>query len=354
MDNLNVNEVIRPKQLITEPGSTATYGKFTLKPLEKGFGLTLGNSLRRVMLSSIQGAAVTAVRIDGVVHEFAAIPDVKEDVAAIILNLKSVRFKLHGDRTSVLLEKQGPCIVRASDIIVNESVEVLNPEQEIATIGVGGKLRIEMIVARGRGYVPAENNRHGEDLPLGWIVLDSSYSPVRRVNYVVNPSRVGERVDFDALTFEVWTDGSVLPNDAVAFTSKIIRDQLSVFMNVEQDPQAVMEKPEGGSQFNPNLYRTVEELELSVRSANCLQNANIRYIYELVMRSEGDMLKTKNFGRKSLNEIKELLTEMGLSLGMKLEGFVPPGASAPAVDSSVNDDSGDADGDANDGNNQEN
>lgn len=328
MLNPTVRELIRPKGLAAEPGTTATYGKFVAKPLEKGYGLTLGNALRRVMLSSIQGASVSAVKIDGVVHEFTSVPDVKEDVAEIILNLKTVRFKLHGDRTSVVLEKNGPAFVTAADIVVNESVEVLNPEQHIATVGRGGKLRIEMVISRGRGYMPAESNRK-EDLPIGWIPLDSSYSPIYRVNYSVTPSRVGSRVDYDKLTLEVWTDGSVNPEDAVAYGSKIIRDQLSVFLNLQQDAQPVIEKIEGGgTQFNPNLYRSVEELELSVRSANCLQNANIKYIYELVQKTESEMLKTKNFGRKSLNEIRDLLSEMGLSLGMKLEGFVPPAQTA--------------------------
>jgi DNA-directed RNA polymerase subunit alpha len=322
----NWRDLIKPKALdVDKETLSVSYGKFIAKPLERGFGLTLGNSLRRVLLSSLQGAAVTAVRIDGVVHEFTSIPDVKEDVAEIILNLKEVRFRLVGaEKATVVVEKVGLCEVRASDIITTDQVEVLNPEQLIATVGRSGKIRIEIEVARGRGYRPAEANK-SEEMPVGWIAVDSFFSPIRRVNYTVTQSRVGQRTDFDKLTLEVWTDGSVNPEDAVSLGSKILKDQLSVFLNFEEEPEPVAAtKEEGGSQFNPNLYRSVEELELSVRSANCLQNANIKYIYELVQKTESEMLKTKNFGRKSLNEIKDILSEMGLSLGMKLDGFVPP------------------------------
>jgi len=322
----NWRDLIKPKALDVDKESlSASYGKFIAKPLERGFGLTLGNSLRRVLLSSLQGAAVTAVRIDGVVHEFTSIPDVKEDVAEIILNLKEVRFRLYGtEKTTVMVEKTGPCEVLASDIITSDQVQVLNPDQLIATVGKAGKIRIEIEVARGRGYRAAEANK-SEDMPVGWIAVDSFFSPIRRVNYSVTQSRVGQRTDFDKLTLEVWTDGSVNPEDAVSLGSKILKDQLSVFLNFEEEPEPVaMTKEEGGSQFNPNLYRSVEELELSVRSANCLQNANIKYIYELVQKTESEMLKTKNFGRKSLNEIKDILSEMGLSIGMKLDGFVAP------------------------------
>jgi DNA-directed RNA polymerase subunit alpha len=229
----------------------------------------------------------------------------------------------------------GPGDVKASDIIVSEHVQVLNPEQHIATLGKGGKLNVEIKVSRGRGYQPAETNK-AEDMPVGWIPVDSFFSPIRRVNYTVTQSRVGQRTDFDKLTLEVWTDGSVNPEDAVSLGSKILKDQLSVFLNFEEEPEPVaMAKEEGGQQFNPNLYRSVEELELSVRSANCLQNANIKYIYELVQKTEAEMLKTKNFGRKSLNEIKDILSEMGLSLGMKLEGFVPPSQPPKPADSDV-------------------
>lgn len=321
----NWRDLIKPKALDVDKESlSGSYGKFVAKPLERGFGLTLGNSLRRVLLSSLQGAAITAVKLDGVVHEFTPIPDVKEDVAEIILNLKEVRFRLHAEQAIVVIDKAGPAMVTAADVIGSEHIQVLNPEQHIATVGRGGRLRVEIQVARGRGYRPAENNK-ADDMPIGWIPVDSFFSPIRRVNYTVTQSRVGQRTDFDKLTLEVWTDGSVQPEDAVSLGSKILKDQLSVFLNFEEEPEPVaLTKEEAGSQFNPNLYRSVDELELSVRSANCLQNANIKYIYELVQKTETEMLKTKNFGRKSLNEIKDILAEMGLSLGMKLEGFVPP------------------------------
>ena len=332
----NWRDLIKPKALDVDKESlSVSYGKFVAKPLERGFGLTLGNSLRRVLLSSLQGAAITAVKIDGVLHEFTPIADVSEDVAEIILNLKEVRFKLHAESATLVIQKSGPCDVKASDIIVTEHVQVLNPDQHIATIGKGGKLNIEIKVSRGRGYVAAENNKQ-EDMPIGWIPVDSFFSPIRRVNYTVTQSRVGQRTDYDKLTLEVWTDGSVKPDDAVSLGSKILKDQLSVFLNFEEEPEPVAQiKEESGSQFNPNLYRSVEELELSVRSANCLQNANIKYIYELVQKTEAEMLKTKNFGRKSLNEIKDILSEMGLSLGMKLEGFVPPSQPPKPADSDV-------------------
>lgn len=332
----NWRDLIKPKALDVDKESLSVgYGKFVAKPLERGFGLTLGNSLRRVLLSSLQGAAITAIKIDGVVHEFTPMPDVKEDVAEIILNLKEVRFKLHAEQATVVIDKTGPGEVRASDIICSEQIQVLNPEQLIATLGKGGKLRAEIQVARGRGYRAAENNKT-DDMPVGWIPVDSFFSPIRRVNYTVTQSRVGQRTDYDKLTLEVWTDGSVNPEDAVSLCSKILKDQLTVFLNFEEEPEPVaMAKEEGGQQFNPNLYRSVEELELSVRSANCLQNANIKYIYELVQKTEAEMLKTKNFGRKSLNEIKDILSEMGLSLGMKLEGFAPPSQPPKPADSDV-------------------
>jgi DNA-directed RNA polymerase subunit alpha len=332
----NWRDLIKPKALDVDKESlSSAYGKFVAKPLERGFGLTLGNSLRRVLLSSLQGAAITSIKIDGVVHEFTPIPDVKEDVAEIILNLKEVRFRLHSETATVVIDKNGAGEVKASDIVVSEQVQVLNPDQHVATLGKGGKLRAEITVSRGRGYRAAENNK-AEDMPVGWIPVDSFFSPIRRVNYTVTQSRVGQRTDFDKLTLEVWTDGSIHPEDAVSLGSKILKDQLSVFLNFEEEPEPVAEaKEEGGQQFNPNLYRSVEELELSVRSANCLQNANIKYIYELVQKTEAEMLKTKNFGRKSLNEIKDILSEMGLSLGMKLDGFVAPTQPPKPADSDV-------------------
>ncbi len=332
----NWRDLIKPKALDVDKESlTGTYGKFVAKPLERGFGLTLGNSLRRVMISSLQGAAITSVKIEGVLHEFTPIPDVTEDVAEIILNLKEIRFRMHSETVTVTVEKVGPVEVKASDIMGSDQVHCLNPDQHIATVGKGGKLRMEITVSRGRGYQPAENNKT-DDMGVGWIPVDSFFSPIRRVNYTVTQSRVGQRTDYDKLTLEVWTDGSVQPEDAVSLGSKILKDQLSVFLNFEEEPEPVAQaKEEGAQQFNPNLYRSVEELELSVRSANCLQNANIKYIYELVQKTEAEMLKTKNFGRKSLNEIKDILSEMGLSLGMKLDGFVAPTQPPKPVDSDV-------------------
>jgi DNA-directed RNA polymerase subunit alpha len=330
----NWRDLIKPKALDVEKESlTDAYGKFIARPLERGFGLTLGNSLRRVLLSSLQGAAITAIKIDGVVHEFSTLEGVREDVVEIILNLKEIRFKLHSERATVAINVQGPCEVFAKDIICSDQIEVMNGDHKICTVEGKVNFKAEIRVEMGRGYRAAENNKSA-DLAVGWIPVDSFFSPVRRVNYNVTQSRVGQRTDFDKLTLELWTDGSVKPDDAVALGSKILKDQLSVFLNFEEEPEAVAEvQTDKGSQFNPNLYRSVEELELSVRSANCLQNANIRYIYELVQRTEAEMLKTKNFGRKSLNEIKEILGEMGLSLGMKLEGFVAPAHGAkPAVE----------------------
>ncbi len=332
----NWRDLIKPKALDVEKETlTHAYGKFIARPLERGFGLTLGNSLRRVLLSSLQGAAITAIKIDGVVHEFSTLEGVREDIVEIILNLKEIRFKLHTDKTTVTINFQGPGEVFAKDIICSDQIEVMNKDHKIATVEGKVSFKAEIRVEMGRGYRAAENNKTA-DLPVGWIPVDSFFSPVRRVNYNVTQSRVGQRTDFDKLTLELWTDGSVQPDDAVALGSKILKDQLSVFLNFEEEPEMVAEiQTEKGSQFNPNLYRSVEELELSVRSANCLQNANIRFIYELVQKTEAEMLKTKNFGRKSLNEIKEILGEMGLGLGMKLDGFVAPahGARPAAVES---------------------
>lgn len=321
----NWRDLVKPKALdVDKEKLTVNYGKFVAKPLERGFGLTLGNGLRRVLLSSLQGAAVTAVKIDGVVHEFTSMLDVSEDVAEVLLNLKEVRFDMHTDQVTVTIDKVGPCVVRASDIQCPGDVRVLNPDQVVANLGKEGKLKAEVKVARGRGYRAAEENK-SDDMPVGWIPVDSFFSPIRKVNYTVTQARVGQKTDFDKLALEVWTDGSVKPEDAVALGSKILKDQLTVFLNFEEEPEPVqVQTVETKPQFNPNLLRTVDELELSVRSANCLQNANIKYIYELVQKTEPEMLKTKNFGRKSLNEIRDILSEMGLSLGMKLEGFTPP------------------------------
>ena len=303
-------------------------GSFEFRPLEPGFGVTIGNALRRVILSSLHGAAITSVKIDGVMHEFSVVPGVLEDVSEIILNLKEVRLKVDGmsDR-SIRIEADGEGTVTAGDIVSGDGkCEILNPSLPIATIGENGKLSMEMTVKVGKGYSLAENNKD-EDAPVGTIPIDAVFSPVKRVNYVVGNARVGQRTDYDKLTLEVWTDGSVQPEDCVAYAAKIMKDQMSIFINfdedLEPDPEAESDDDDKPV-WNDNLYRTVDELELSVRSANCLKNADIHKIYQLVSKTEAEMLKTKNFGRKSLNEIKEVLGDMGLSLGMKLDGFQPP------------------------------
>jgi DNA-directed RNA polymerase subunit alpha len=319
-------ELIRPKGFEIERETLREdYGKFVIRPLERGYGVTLGNSLRRILLSSMMGSAVSAVKFEGVLHEFTTIPDVMEDVTDIILNLKQVRFRQYepGPK-SLRIVKNGPGVVTAADIQVNDQIEVLNPGQVIATLGANAKFEAELIVSYGRGYVPAES--HSRNLPVGFIGVDALFSPIRRVNYNVSNARVGQRTDYDALTFEVWTDGSLKPEESVALGSKILKEQLQIFMTFDE----TMEPSESTSdiknpQLNENLFRSVDDLELSVRSANCLKNANIRYIGELVSKSEAEMLKTKNFGRKSLNEIKEILSEMGLSLGMKIDGWPPAG-----------------------------
>lgn len=321
----NWRSLIKPKGLEIEKDSlTDIYGRFVAKPLERGFGVTIGNGLRRILLSSLQGVAITAVRIDGVLHEFSTLPDVVEDVADILLNFKEVRLKMYveGPKT-LIIEKSGPGIITAQDIQADDTVEVLNPSQHICSLGKEGRFRAELRLEYGKGYMSAENIKR-DDLPAGVIPLDAFFSPVRKVNYNVAHARVGQRTDYDKLELEVWTDGSVRPEDAIAYSSKILKDQLSIFINFDESlepeiPVQVIEQ----EKINDNLYRTVEELELSVRSANCLQNAGIKYIGELVQKSEAEMLKTKNFGRKSLNEIKELLVEMGLGFGMKIEGFDP-------------------------------
>jgi DNA-directed RNA polymerase subunit alpha len=320
----NWRELIRPRGITVDEASTQ-YGKFVAEPFERGFGITVGNSLRRIMLSSLQGAAITAVRIDGVLHEFSSVPDVLEDVTEIILNLKEVRFKTHTlEPRIVRLEASGEGILTAGDIIEDPQVVVLNPEQHIATLSEGGKLVVEMTVRGGFGYVPAERNKM-PNMPVGTIPIDSMFSPVRRVNYTVTNARVGQRTDYDRLVLEVWGDGSVAPADAVAYAAKILKEQLQIFINFDEEaePEYEESKPENELLQNENLYRSVDELELTVRSSNCLQNANINIIGELVQKSEADMLKTKNFGRKSLREIKEILATMGLQLGMTLEGWDP-------------------------------
>ena len=320
--------MIRPAALeVDTEGLKSNYGKFTAKPLERGYGLTLGNSLRRVLLSSLQGAGIVAVKVDGVDHEFGTINNIKEEVSEIILNLKEIRFKISDkEEVTLILEKNSEGAVKASDIQENAHVKVLNPEHVIANVSSGGSIRMELKVARGKGYVTALDNKEAFDLPVGWIYVDTLFSPVHRVNYTVTNSRVGKRTDYDKLTLEVWTNAGIDPVDAVAISAKILRDQLSVFLNFEDKDAPAEVKPTAaaasGGVANEALLKPVSELELSVRSANCLQNANIKYIYELVSKTEGEMLRTKNFGRKSLNEIKEILNSMGLGLGMKVDNIM--------------------------------
>jgi len=320
-------DLIRPKRLEVEKETlTPSYGKFTAEPFERGFGITIGNSLRRILLSSLQGAAITSVKIDGVLHEFSAIPGTKEDITEIILNLKEVRLKLHteGPKT-IRVKAEGPTVLKAGDIITGDAVEILNPDQYVATLSRDGKLSMEMVVKVGRGYVPAERNKE-ESQPIGTIPMDAIFSPIKKVNYTVTNARVGQITDYDKLTLEVWTDGSLNPEEAVAHSAKILKEQLSIFITFEEEEEAEMsysEDEEEKEAFNENLLRSVDELELSVRSANCLKHANIRLIGDLVQKTEAEILATKNFGRKSLNEIKEILSEMGLSLGMKLDNWPP-------------------------------
>ncbi len=324
---VNWQHMIKPEKV--QVSSNPSYGKFVCEPLERGYGITIGNSLRRIILSSLYGAAVTLVKFEGVMHEFSVIPGVLEDVSEIILNLKEVRFKVSDTQPkTVRIEASGEGEVTAGDIVSEDGkCEVLNPKQHIASLSSKGKLKMTLTVKYGKGYSLAEANKD-EDAPAGTIPIDAVFSPVKRVNYVVGNARVGQRTDYDKLTMEVWTDGSILPEDAVAYAAKILKEQLTIFINFDEEMEPKPEEETRDRQrpkFNENLYRSVEELELSVRSANCLKNADINKIWQLVSKTEAEMLKTKNFGRKSLNEIKEVLSEMGLSLGMKLEGFAPPG-----------------------------
>jgi DNA-directed RNA polymerase subunit alpha len=318
----NWRELIKPKRLETETTDRPDmHAKFSCEPLERGFGVTLGNALRRVLLSSLQGTAIVGVKVDAVLHEFATIPGVLEDVTDIILNLKEVRLKMQGEGSKVLLiEKDGEGEVTAKDIHGSGHVDVLNADQHICTLAKDAKLRMELTVRQGKGYVPSDRNAE-ENQPIGAIPIDAIYSPVRKVNYTVTQARVGQITDYDKLTLEIWTDASITPDDALAYAAKILKDQLTVFINFEEEAEMSEEEIRIEPAFSDNLFRSVDELELSVRSANCLKNADIRYIGELVQKTEAEMLKTKNFGRKSLNEIKEILAEMGLSLGMKLDDF---------------------------------
>ncbi len=319
-------DLIRPKRLEVEKETlTPTYGRFTAEPFERGFGITIGNSIRRILLSSLQGGAITSMKIDGVLHEFSTIPGTKEDVTEIILNLKEVRLKLHTEGPKIIRVKaEGPKVLKAGDIITGDAVEILNPDHYLATLSRDAKLSMEMVVKMGRGYVSAERNKE-EGQPIGTIPMDSIFSPIKKVNYTVTNARVGQITDYDKLILEVWTDGSLNPEEAVAHAAKILKDQLSIFITFEEEEEEVSypEDEEEKEAFNENLLRSVDELELSVRSANCLKHANIKLIGDLVQRTEAEILATKNFGRKSLNEIKEILTEMGLSLGMKLDHWPP-------------------------------
>jgi DNA-directed RNA polymerase subunit alpha len=324
----------KPKRLATDTETlTDQYGHFWAQPFERGFGTTIGNALRRVLLSSIEGAAVTAVKIEGVLHEFQSIPGVVEDATDIILNMKQIPFRLNGDAAkAIYLRADQPGVVTSGMIEADADVEVLDKDVYIATVSEGGKIDMEMRLKRGRGYVSADKN-FDEDLGLGFIPIDSVHSPVRKCNYSVEAARLGQITDYDKLAIEIWTNGSVTPADSLGLAAKLLKDHMNIFINFEEELEAqaagLGDKPEIR---NENLNRSVEELELSVRSYNCLKNANIQTIGELVQKSEAEMLKTKNFGRKSLNEIKEILASMGLGLGMKIDdqGNAVPGSSSGA------------------------
>ncbi|MEM6781218.1 MAG: DNA-directed RNA polymerase subunit alpha [Pseudomonadota bacterium] len=319
----NWQELIKPSKVDIAYGLNETIGKIVAEPLERGFGLTLGNALRRILLSSLQGAAVTAIQIDGVQHEFSSIEGVREDVTDIVLNVKAIAVRMHVEGPKKMrLAATGPCEVTAGMIEAGADIEIMNPELVICTLDKGAKLNMEMTVNTGKGYRPAAHNRP-EEAPVGLIPVDSVFSPVRKVTYEVEDTRVGQITDYDKLTLSVETNGVITPEDAVALAARILQDQLQVFVNFDE-PDVKEEKEEGDDlPFNRNLLRKVDELELSVRSANCLKNDNIVYIGDLVQKSENDMLRTPNFGRKSLNEIKEVLTNMGLHLGMQVEGWPP-------------------------------
>jgi DNA-directed RNA polymerase subunit alpha len=311
----------KPKRLSVNTGENErNYGQFSAQPFERGFGTTIGNALRRVLLSSIEGAAVTAVKIEGILHEFSPIPGVVEDATDIILNLKQVPFRLNSEGPkTIYLESDASGVLTAANIKADGDVEILDKNVYLATISEGGKLHVEMRLKIGRGYVSADKN-FDEDLSIGYIPIDSVHSPVKKVNYTVEPARLGQMTDYDKLTLDVWTNGCINPQDAIGYAAKLVKDHMAIFINFEEQPEAREEKAERGTDVaNENLSKSVEELELSVRSYNCLKNANIKTIGELVQKSESEMLKTKNFGRKSLNEIKEILSGMGLSLGMSLD-----------------------------------
>lgn len=324
MIHKNWQELIKPNKLEVTPGSDAKRtATVVAEPLERGFGLTLGNALRRVLLSSLQGAAVKAVQIDGVLHEFSSIAGVREDVTDIVLNIKEISIKMQGEGPKrMVVRKQGPGVVTAGDIQTVSDIEVLNPELQLCTLDEGAEIRMEFTVDTGKGYVTADRNRP-EDAPIGLIPVDSLYSPVKKVSYRVENTREGQILDYDKLTLTVETDGSLRPDDAVAYAARILQDQLAIFVNFEEPKKEVPEAEIPELAFNPALLKKVDELELSVRSANCLKNDNIVYIGDLIQKSEGEMLRTPNFGRKSLNEIKEVLAQMGLHLGMEVANWPP-------------------------------
>lgn len=323
MKRVNLQDMVMPKRIEVE-GKTENnqYGKFIAEPLERGYGLTLGNAMRRILLSSLEGSAITSIKIDNVMHEFSTIPGVVEDVTEIVLNFKEVVPVMEDkEETRLTLSATGPCDVTAGMITGDPSVVILNSEKHIATLSEGASLNIELVVKRGRGYVTADRNKE-EDAPMGTIFIDAVFSPIRKVNHIITNARVGQRTDYDKLSMEIWTDGSIDPRSAVAQAAHILMDQLNLFVGegliYEEEVKEVVEPK---NKLNESLFRRIEEIELSVRSANCLENADIKYIGELVQRSEAEMLRTKNFGRKSLNEIKEILSDMGLGLGMRLEDF---------------------------------
>ncbi len=318
---VSIPKLQKPKRLMHDPETmTDRYAKFYAQPFERGYGTTIGNSLRRILMSSIPGGAITAVKIDGVLHEFSSLRGVSEDVSDIVLNLKRVPLKMTTSHIKLLtLEKTGPGVVTSGDIQAPADVYVLDPNVHIATLGEDGAIRMEMRVEMNRGYVPAEEN-FDEDLELGYIPLDSVHSPIVKANYTVEAARLGQATDYDKLILEVWTNGAITPVDAVALAAKILKDHMSLFINFEEDDEEKeSEITEEDSKLNDYLQKSVDELELSVRSYNCLKNAEIRTIADLVLKTESEMLKTKNFGRKSLNEIKNVLTEMGLAFGMVLD-----------------------------------
>jgi len=328
-DNMQVNqknwqELIRPAKLeVTSGRDRRRVATLVAEPLERGFGTTLGNALRRILLSSLQGAAVTSVQIDGVLHEFSSIAGVREDVTDIVLNIKEIALAMHAEGPKrLVLRKEGPGVVKAGDIQQTADIQILNPEHVICTLDQDADIRMEFTVNNGKGYVPSERNRP-EDAPIGLIPVDSIYSPVKRVSYKIENTREGQILDYDKLTMTVETDGSMSPEDAVAYAARILQDQLSVFVNFEEPSRAIAEEIHPELEFNAALLKKVDELELSVRSANCLKNDNIVYIGDLIQKTEAEMLRTPNFGRKSLNEIKEVLAQMGLHLGMEVPGWPP-------------------------------